>query len=171
MQIDTALRFSALSLVDDPEAFADAVLGDERIDRLTDRNGERLRDAYLVERLVGVAPWLPEVYACTSAYIHLSGQHIFSAIQHLDDETRTISMLWFHSTIATRSSTLPCTGVRNRRRIRRPAGHNSAPSRGLTAAGLIGRPLPVWPGWTTDRSGLDLPLDALMIWTILLRIG
>ena len=36
---------------------------------------------------------------------------------------------------------------------------------------------PDWPpvvsvaGWTTDRSGLDLPLDALMIWTILLRIG
>jgi hypothetical protein len=36
---------------------------------------------------------------------------------------------------------------------------------------------PDWPpvvsvaSWTTDRSGLDLPLDALMIWTILLRIG
>jgi len=35
---------------------------------------------------------------------------------------------------------------------------------------------PDWPpvvsvaGWTTDRSHLDLPLDALMIWTILLRI-
>jgi len=26
-------------------------------------------------------------------------------------------------------------------------------------------------GWTTDRSGLDLPPDALMIRTILLRIG
>jgi len=32
--------------------------------------------------------------------------------------------LSFRSTIATRSWTLPSTGVRNRGRIRRPAGHN-----------------------------------------------
>lgn len=93
MQLDTTLRFSALSFVAHPEAFADAVLSDERIDKLVDRDGKRLRDAYLVEKLTPVAPWIPEVYRRTSGYIHLSGQHIFSSVQAMDDEQRTISML------------------------------------------------------------------------------
>ena len=93
MQLDTTLRFSALSLVADPDAFADAVLSDERIDKLVDRDGKQLRDAYLVEKLTHVAPWIPEVYKRTSGYVHLSGQHIFSSVQAMDHEQRTIVML------------------------------------------------------------------------------
>ena len=92
MQLDTTLRFSALALVADPEAFAAAVLGDQRIDQLVDREGEQLRDAYLVKKLTPLAPWMPEVYKRTSGYIHLSGQHIFSSIQGLAEEQRTVAM-------------------------------------------------------------------------------
>jgi hypothetical protein len=93
MQLDTTLRFAALSLVSDQDAFVDAVLGDQRIDKLKDRDGHFLRDAYLVERFKPIAPWLPEVYRRTSGYIHLSGEHIFSSIHAMNDETRTVTMV------------------------------------------------------------------------------
>lgn len=91
LQIDTALRFSAVTLVEDQEAFVQAVLKDERIDRMKAKSGERLTDSYLVEAFKAKAPWLPEVYRRTSGFIHLSGQHIFSAAEGFDDEARSIS--------------------------------------------------------------------------------
>ena len=48
MHIDTALRFSAAWLVQDPHSFASQLLGHERIDRMRDSNGRRMTDAYLV---------------------------------------------------------------------------------------------------------------------------
>jgi hypothetical protein len=91
MQIDTALRFAAVTLVENQEDFVMAVLRNERIDRLKDRAGQKLTDAYLVQTFKAMAPWLPEVYSRTSGYIHLSGQHVYSSVQDLDDASRTIS--------------------------------------------------------------------------------
>lgn len=62
LQIDTALRFSAAWLVDKPHDFAARILAGERIDRLKDRDGKRLRDAYLIEVRSVDYPWLPAVY-------------------------------------------------------------------------------------------------------------
>jgi hypothetical protein len=90
MQIDTALRFSAAWLVDDPQAFASTVLGGERIDRLTDTKGKRLLDAHLVEIHSEEYPWLPAVYKNLSGYVHFSASHISDSVATLDDSTRTI---------------------------------------------------------------------------------
>jgi hypothetical protein len=90
MHIDTALRFSAAWLVADPHAFASAVLGGERIDRMKDREGQRLTDARLVQIRASDHPWLPKVYSNLSGYVHFSGSHIFDSISTMDDETHTM---------------------------------------------------------------------------------
>ena len=55
LQLDSCLRFSAAWLVDDPHNFADKVLHDKRVDRLRDRDGNELRDRYLVAAASGGA--------------------------------------------------------------------------------------------------------------------
>ena len=52
LQLDSTLRFSALSFVADPEDFAKKVSSGERINKLEDREGERMTDAYLVRNRV-----------------------------------------------------------------------------------------------------------------------
>jgi len=88
--IDTALRFSAAWLVEDPHAFASKVLGGERIDRLKDKDGKRLLDAHLVSIRAADYPWLPAVYGNLSGYVHLSASHIFDSVAKLNEETRVM---------------------------------------------------------------------------------
>jgi hypothetical protein len=90
MHIDTALRFSALWLVDDPSHFASAVLGGTQINHLKSRTGEKLRDEFLVRAHTPGLPWLPKVYRSLSGYVHFSGAQIFDAAVKLNDESRTV---------------------------------------------------------------------------------
>ncbi|MFO6419114.1 hypothetical protein ACLBKS_02800 [Hylemonella sp. W303a] len=83
--IDTSLRFSSAWLVEKPHDFATNILKGERIDRMKSRSGERLTDAYLVATRAPDYPWLPDVYANLSGYIHFSGSHITSAVARFGD--------------------------------------------------------------------------------------
>jgi hypothetical protein len=80
LQIDTASRFFASSLVDDPESFAESVLAGDHIDKIPDRDGEPMRDRYLVKKLAAQmrCEWLPRVYRETSGYVHFSDKHVHS---------------------------------------------------------------------------------------------
>jgi len=49
MQIDNALRFSVLWLVDKPHDLASKVLRGGRLDKMKDRSGQYMRDAYLAK--------------------------------------------------------------------------------------------------------------------------
>jgi hypothetical protein len=84
--IDTALRFSAAWLVDNPHAFAAKLIAGERMDKIKDRKGNLLRDSYLVECMSDTRPWLPEVYKQLSGFVHFSGSHVFASIASLDAE-------------------------------------------------------------------------------------
>ena len=88
MQIDTALRFSALWLVEKPHHLARQILKRQRIDKIKDRDGKLMRDAYLIDKLAPAHPWLPAVYQNTSGYIHFSGKHLFSPMENVQEETR-----------------------------------------------------------------------------------
>jgi hypothetical protein len=90
LQIDTALRFFAAFLVDNPHEFAGSVLKGIHVDKLKDQNGKLMRDAHLVSRLPAKFSWIAKVYEKTSGYIHLSEQHIFQALESLDGEERTL---------------------------------------------------------------------------------
>jgi hypothetical protein len=92
LQLDNALRFFASTLVDEPHAFAMKVLGGTRIDKLKDRSGQRLRDAYLVEVLSAHHPWITLVYKETSGFVHLSEKHIFNSMKVTDKEEHRILM-------------------------------------------------------------------------------
>jgi hypothetical protein len=94
LQIDTALRFYAAFIVADPHAFAHEVLKGTRVDKLKDRDGKLLRDAYLVERLAEAEglEWLARVYRETSGYIHLSSKHLFCSFTGVDAAARTMEM-------------------------------------------------------------------------------
>ncbi len=85
IQLDTAMRFYAAYLVENPHDFATRVLHGERIDKLRDRDKQLLKDAYLVSKLTDELPWLPEVYKNLSGYIHLSGSHIFDSLVDFND--------------------------------------------------------------------------------------
>jgi hypothetical protein len=86
--IDTSLRFSAAWMVDKPHDFAMNVLRGERIDRMKDREGKHLSDAYLVTRHAAEHPWLPDVYSSLSGYVHFSGSHITDSVSTLKEDGR-----------------------------------------------------------------------------------
>jgi hypothetical protein len=84
--IDTSLRFSAAWLVDNPHDFAKKIIAGERLDKIKDRKGNQLRDAYLVECMAPSRPWLPEVYKQLSGFVHFSGAHVFASVASMDGE-------------------------------------------------------------------------------------
>ncbi len=92
LQLDNALRFFALSLVDQPHDFVIEVLGGARIDKMKGRSGERLSDAYLVRVLSEHHPWISSVYKEASGFIHLSEKHIYNSLRIRDEEERQIRM-------------------------------------------------------------------------------
>lgn len=79
LHLDNYLRFSASWLVDEPHDFAMKVMDGTRIEKLKDRNGEVMRDKYLVKLASVEYPWIQTVYDETSGFIHLSRKHIFTS--------------------------------------------------------------------------------------------
>jgi hypothetical protein len=90
MQLDTALRFSAMALVDSAAKFASDVLADERIDKMRSRTGQKLSDKFLVETLSEQYPWIIRVYEETSGFIHLSGRHMYQTFESVNGDDRTV---------------------------------------------------------------------------------
>jgi hypothetical protein len=88
LQLDTAMRVNALSVVDDVDAACKAVLDGEQFNRLKDRDGNKLSDAHLRKKLAEKHPWISPVYERTSDFVHLSGKHFEVSIARTVDETR-----------------------------------------------------------------------------------
>jgi hypothetical protein len=66
MHMDTITRLSAYTYVDNPEQMARAILGGTALKTFKSRDGERLTDGYLVDRLSERRPWVRRVYEFTS---------------------------------------------------------------------------------------------------------
>jgi hypothetical protein len=89
LQLDTAMRVNALSIIDDVDAACKSVLDGKQFNRLKDRDGNKLSDAHIRKTLAQTHPWINPVYARTSDFVHLSGKHFEVSIARTDDETRT----------------------------------------------------------------------------------
>jgi hypothetical protein len=87
LQLDTAMRFYAAWLVADPHEFALAVLRGDKVRNIKDRDGKKLTDTYLTERLGQEFPWVPRVYESTSGYVHLSATHLIGAMTTADRQS------------------------------------------------------------------------------------
>lgn len=98
LQLDTALRFYAAFLVEKPHDFALALLQGKKVRDLKDMNGQRMTDAYLVQKLGEEFDWVPRVYERTSGYVHLSATHVFSAIDIAAESTETDHAIAFKIT-------------------------------------------------------------------------
>lgn len=88
LQIDTAMRVNALSLIDDVDQACKAVLDGEQFNRLKDRDGVKLSDAHLRKKLSEKHPWISKVCEQASNFVHLSGKHFDVSIDRSDDDTR-----------------------------------------------------------------------------------
>jgi hypothetical protein len=92
LQLDTALRLYAANLHKNPQEYADAVFKGARVDKLKDKHGKRLTDAYLAEKLSEKYPWVKSVYENLCDFIHFSNRHIFASMAKLDDGERTVHL-------------------------------------------------------------------------------
>lgn len=78
MQLDSALRLLATTLVDNPDELAKKILDGEPIRKLKDRSGAKMTDSHLLSEFAKSEPWVTKVYESVSGFIHLSNKHIFS---------------------------------------------------------------------------------------------
>jgi len=88
--LDNFLRFYASWLVDNPHDFAMDIFRGIRIDKMKDRDGNLLRDSYLVEVASKEYPWMQNVYKQASGFIHLSRKHVFTSTSIKDKEESTV---------------------------------------------------------------------------------
>jgi len=87
IQIDNLLRFHAASLVDDIDQFVLTVWQGTPIRRIRDRDGQRMTDAYLQEKLSAIYPWIEDMYERTSGYVHLSESHFANTIRTAGEDS------------------------------------------------------------------------------------
>ncbi|MEQ9607650.1 MAG: hypothetical protein RLN99_08290 [Kiloniellaceae bacterium] len=88
LQLDTAMRVNALSLVDDVDGVCKSVLDGKQFNHVKDRDGNKLSDAHLRRRLSEKHSWIDPIYVRTSDFVHLSGRHFEVSITRADDNTR-----------------------------------------------------------------------------------
>jgi hypothetical protein len=81
MQLDTAIRFYAAFFVVDHQQFSRDVLNGKQINQMKSKEGFKMHDKYLVERVAAINPWMTDVYKASSGYIHFSHRHIQEAIR------------------------------------------------------------------------------------------
>lgn len=93
LQLDTALRLYAATLYSHPENYARAVFDGKRVDKLKDRNGNRLTDSYLAQKLSERYPWVQRVYQDLCDFIHFSNRHLFTSISKIDEQDKTVHLL------------------------------------------------------------------------------
>ena len=88
MQLDSAARVFAATLVDNKVQFLEDMLNDVRISTMKDRDGKRMTDSYLVERLsskTGLEP-LKLLHEKTSGFVHFSYFHLLAITQEITDD-------------------------------------------------------------------------------------
>jgi hypothetical protein len=87
LQLDVALRFQAAWLVEKPHAFAQDVWNGVPVRKLKDRNGNKMTDHYLLEKLTERHPWVKRVYKNTSGFIHHSEKHFYTFFGDVKSES------------------------------------------------------------------------------------
>jgi hypothetical protein len=91
MHLDNVLRLYAAYISDDCQNFAMKVFEGVHIRNLKDRDGFKMTDKYLIDKLSKDYQWMTEVYAKTSGYIHLSNTHIFNSSRINGSKERAIA--------------------------------------------------------------------------------
>lgn len=102
LQLDNLLRFYAMSIVVDPHQTAFRIFAGTPLRKQVDRDGRKMTDQYLVEKLSTELPWVANVYRETSGFVHLSEKHIRNTHGDVDVTNRVV-----HTCISGRDYCLP----------------------------------------------------------------
>jgi hypothetical protein len=93
LQLDTALRLYAGTLYEDAEKYAKAVFDGRHVNKLKDRHGKKLTDAYLADRLSEQYPWVKRMYENLCDFVHLSNRHFFTSVASLNEADHSFKFL------------------------------------------------------------------------------
>jgi hypothetical protein len=81
MQLDTAMRLNGLRFVGSRNAASAALMNGDKFSNLATADGKtKLRDSALKVMLSAEHPWVGGVYDEASSYVHLTGDHMKSAV-------------------------------------------------------------------------------------------
>jgi hypothetical protein len=94
LQIDNCLRLFAISLVENSNSFYDEVLKGTQINNLLDRDGKKMNDKYLVDKIISFFPEFGPLYKNTSGFVHFSNEHLLIN-NKLKDETLALRCFYF----------------------------------------------------------------------------
>jgi hypothetical protein len=108
LQLDSALRFSTLWLVADPEDFAKRVASGEPVNTLKDRDGQQLRDGYLVRKLNERYPGMDKCYDDGCGYVHLSDFHFYHVQDRTDDGKFRLQIVFVEAYLQQKDPTNKC---------------------------------------------------------------
>lgn len=92
LQIDTAMRINGLKYVDQPHSFINQILSGKQYNKQKSKNGEKLSDAFLRQKLNETHPWIDAVYQHTSDLVHLSPRHFLTSLGSVDHNTGMIEV-------------------------------------------------------------------------------
>lgn len=81
--MDNCLRLFAMYIANNPDEVVDCLMRGGRIDKLTDKNGKRLRDGYLKTKLGKYDNKFEVVYNNASGYVHFSEKGFFQSVSAL----------------------------------------------------------------------------------------
>jgi hypothetical protein len=88
LQLDSAMHVFAALLVNDPSTVLRQHLAERQLNRIKDRDGEKLTDKYLHETLAKRVPWVSAVYNATSGFVHMSKRHLMDMVQAVGRDGR-----------------------------------------------------------------------------------
>jgi hypothetical protein len=108
MQIDTLVRIAYLARVSQADEFALKIIGGSEFRSLEDAEGNRLFDRRLLEHAQDVHPWLGDVYAATSGWVHFSPDQVHASWKVEDNEEGEAG---FSSAIPMRPERIPCRAL------------------------------------------------------------
>ena len=80
MQLDSAMRVHACSLVGDPVSFLKHILDGGKLTRFNQSPKLDLADVELHRRLTAKYPYTSDLYNDTNGYVHLSNHHLFGIL-------------------------------------------------------------------------------------------
>ena len=81
LQMDNCMRLFAVYIAENEDDVADCVITGEKISKLKDKDGQKMSDTYLKERLKQYDEHFPHVYEQASGFIHFSSKAFYSIVQ------------------------------------------------------------------------------------------
>jgi hypothetical protein len=88
IQIDSALRLHASTMVKDTGKFVSDYMDGKPINQIRDKKGRQLTDTYLHTEVSKAYPWITSLYKESSGFVHLSEKHFFATFSKASGESK-----------------------------------------------------------------------------------